>query len=70
MYTLIDVKNGQIERIELSNATDDTFRIKNLKIVNSKVSLPKVAVSNRARLQIDIMREGTILFRETFPISR
>ena len=69
-YTLVTVKNGKVERISLTNVSDDQFRIKNLKIVKSKIPLTGIEVGKMARIQTDIVQGDKILFRETYPISR
>lgn len=69
-YTLINVKNGKITRTALPNITDDQFRIRNLKLVKGATALSGIEIGKMARIQIDIIADDTILFRETYPISR
>lgn len=69
-YTLINIKNGKIEKTPLVNVTNDNFRIRSLKIVESTVQLSGIEIDALARIQIDIVRNGTVLFRETYPIVR
>lgn len=69
-YTLINVKNGKITRTLLTTRIANQFRISNLKQVKNTAILVGIEVGKMARIQIDTVRDGTILFRETYPISR
>ena len=69
-YTLVNMKNDKIKRTLLTNATNDNFRIRNLKIVESTIQLAGIKIDAKDRIQIDIVRNGTVLFRESYPIVR
>lgn len=69
-YTLLSMKNGKMEQTPLPNATNDNFRIRNLKIVESTVQLLGIKANTKSRIQIEIVRNGTTLFREAYPITR
>lgn len=69
LCTLINVKNGKILRTVLVNTSNNTFRIRNLKQVKSNAILSGLDVGKMARIQIDIVSDGRVLFRETYPIN-
>ncbi len=69
-YTLINFEDGKFTKIVLNKATDDEFRIKNLKEVSSIIALQGYKIGSRDRLQLEIVNDGEVLFRNVYPISR
>jgi len=69
-YTLLEMKDGKSVGTALPMVTNATFRIRSMKIVESVISLPKIEIAEGAFIQIDVVRNGIVLFRRVYPLMR
>ncbi len=70
-FTLINFEKGKLNRIPLNNKSVRYYSIANLKEIKITIPITGHEISPRARLQVDVEQEdGSIIFRDSFPIDR
>lgn len=69
-YYVSSQMNGKMVLQELSKPTDNSFRIKNLKNVSSAASLAGMQVGEKAQLVLEIVVDGEVVFRQSYPLVR
>ncbi len=70
VYTLINFENGKYVHIPLNSEQNNNFAIKNHKHIEVNLPLQGYEINSRARLQVDIVQKGIIIFRDFYPIDR
>ena len=69
-YYVSSQMNGKMVQQELPKATDNSFRIKNLKNVSSTASLAGIQIGQKAQLVLEIVVDGEVVFRQFYPLAR
>lgn len=69
-YYVSSQMSGKMVQQELPKATDNSFRIKNLKNVSSTASLAGIQIGQKAQLVLEIVVDGEVVFRQFYPLAR
>lgn len=69
-YYLSSQINGKFALQELSETTDSTFRIRNLKNVQSTASIAGMKIGDKAQIVVDIVMDNQVVFRQLYPLTR
>lgn len=69
-YYLSSQIDGKFALQELSNATNNTFRIRNLKNVQSTASVAGMKIGEKVQLVVDIVMDDQVVFRQLYPVTR
>lgn len=69
-YYLCSQIDGKFALQELPNPTDNTFRIRNLKNVQSSASVAGMKIGEKAQLAVEIVMDNQVVFRQLYPITR
>lgn len=69
-YYLSSQIDGKFTLQELPNPTDNTFRIRNLKNVQSSASVAGMKIGEKAQLAVEIVMDNQVVFRQLYPITR
>lgn len=69
-YYISSEINGKVQRQELKNPTDSSFRIKKLKNVKSTASVMGMELGQKAQFIVDVVVDGEIVYRQFYPLTR
>lgn len=69
-YYLSSQIDGKFALQELSGTTDSTFRIRNLKNVQSTASIAGMKIGDKAQIVVDIVMDNQVVFRQLYPLTR
>lgn len=69
-YYLSSQIDGKFAMQEISNASNTTFKIRNLKNVHSLISLEGMKVGERAQIVVDVIMGDKVVFRQFYPLAR
>lgn len=69
-YYLSSQIDGKFALQELAETTDASFRIRNLKNVQSSASVAGMKIGEKAQLVVDIVIDNQVVFRQLYPLTR
>lgn len=69
-YYLSSQIDGKFAMQELSNASNATFKIRNLKNVHSLVSIEGMKIGEKAQVVVDVILDDKVVFRQFYPLAR
>lgn len=69
-YYLSSQIDGKFAMQELSNASNTTFKIRNLKNVHSLVSIEGMKIGEKAQVVVDVILDDKVVFRQFYPLAR
>lgn len=69
-YYLSSQIDGKFAMQELPNASNATFKIRNMKNVHSAVSLEGMKVGEKAQVVVDVIIDDKVVFRQFYPLAR
>ncbi len=69
-YYISSIKNGKVDLFEISNASDMTFKIKNLKIVKSSAEVAGLNFGKNPQFMMEIIIKGETVFRKSYPLTQ
>ena len=69
-YYLSSQIHGKFALQELAETTDASFRIRNLKNVQSSASVAGMKIGEKAQLVVDIVIDNQVVFRQLYPLTR
>ncbi len=72
-YYLVNIESetdlSEVQKIPLPSATNDSFKIKNLKEVNSNISLSEQKLNKNSKLLMEIISDDKIIFSRIYEID-
>lgn len=69
-YYLSSLIDGKLALQELPNASNSTFKIRNLKNVSSSVSIEGMKLGEKVQVVVDVILDNQIVFRQVYPLAR
>ena len=68
-YYISSLVDGRVQKEEITNASDMTFKIKKLKVVKSNANITGIVIGKNPRLILEIISKGKIIYRKYYPLA-
>lgn len=69
-YYLSSQIDGKFALQELSDVSNNTFKIRHLKNVHSSASLEGMKIGEKAQIVVDVILDDKVVFRQFYPLAR
>ncbi len=67
-YYISSLVDGRVQKEEIINASDMTFKIKKLKVVKSSADITGIIIGKNPRLILEIISKGKIIYKKYYPL--